>query len=277
MNYSTVSSNNKMIKSEKKKRSGNISEEQRNLLTEYMTNHPNLVSGKFSKTFTVDHAAKLWQEIAEILNACNGAEKNWKAWRKCWQDFRSRSKSKQGEINVHRRQTGGGELCTTVLTPDEEKVMSLIPKNLTDGHSTSRESTTEMQLNEEDDDVIIKEVEYFDTDSTTLKTMAFDNDIEFLEENYDTVKKSMLADINDNKENTFDDNNIESDAVTQGKKPFAIRKLEQTKEASDNLVDIANKDYKLKQEYYKQKLEYIARCAEAKERIASAAERCQMS
>ncbi|XP_077272343.1 uncharacterized protein LOC143902951 [Temnothorax americanus] len=297
MNYSTVSSNNKMIKSEKKKRSGNISEEQRNLLTEYMTNHPNLVSGKFSKTFTVDHAAKLWQEIAEILNACNGAEKNWKAWRKCWQDFRSRSKSKQGEINVHRRQTGGGELCTTVLTPDEEKVMSLIPKNLTDGHSTSRESTTEMQLNEEDDDVIIKEVEYFDMDSTTLKTMAFDNDIEFLEENYDIVKKSMLADINDNKENTFDamgkkkDNNIESDAVvngtrghstakctkTQGKKPFAIRKLEQTKEASDNLVDIANKDYKLKQEYYKQKLEYIARCAKAKERIASAAERCQMS
>ena len=150
----------------------------------------------------------------------------------------------------------------------------------------------------QDDDVIIKdEVEYLDTDSATLKAMAFDNEIEFLEENYGTVKRSILADINGNKENTFDamgkkkDNNIESDAVvngtgghstakctkTQGKKPFAIRTLEQTKEASDNLVDIANKDYELKQEYYKQKLEYIARCAEAKERIASAAERCQMS
>lgn len=67
---------------DKKKRSGNITEDQRCLLIEFMKVHPELVSGKFSKTFTYDHAAKLWQEVTEILNACNGAEKNWKSWRK---------------------------------------------------------------------------------------------------------------------------------------------------------------------------------------------------
>lgn len=67
---------------EKKKRGGNISEEQRTLLTEYMKTHPDLVSGKFSKTFTVDRAKNLWKSISEILNACNGANKDWTSWRK---------------------------------------------------------------------------------------------------------------------------------------------------------------------------------------------------
>lgn len=66
---------------DKKNRSGNITEEKRCLLIEFMKGHPELVSGKFSKSFTYDKA-KLWQNVTDILNACNGAEKNWKSWRK---------------------------------------------------------------------------------------------------------------------------------------------------------------------------------------------------
>lgn len=67
---------------EKKKRTGNITEEQRILLLEFMKGHPELVSGKFTKTFTHELGAKLWKEVTEILNACNGGEKDWKAWRR---------------------------------------------------------------------------------------------------------------------------------------------------------------------------------------------------
>jgi len=45
---------------DKKKRSGNITQEQRCFLIEFMKAYPELVSRKFSKTFTYDHAAKLW-------------------------------------------------------------------------------------------------------------------------------------------------------------------------------------------------------------------------
>ncbi|GAB1860786.1 Regulatory protein zeste [Camponotus japonicus] len=135
---------------DKKKRSGNITEEQRCLLIEFMKPHPELVSGKFSKTFTYDHAAKLWQNVTEILNACNGAEKNWKSWRKCWQDYRSRSKTKQAEIDIERRKTGGGTQCNAVLTPDEEQVLELIPSSLTKGHADVLESCMDMTLGEED-------------------------------------------------------------------------------------------------------------------------------
>ncbi|XP_024873899.1 uncharacterized protein LOC112455912, partial [Temnothorax curvispinosus] len=134
---------------DKKKRTGNITEEQRSLLIEFMKVHPELVSGKFSKTFTYDHAAKLWQEVTNILNACNGAEKNWKSWRKCWQDYRSRSKTKQAGINVERRKTGGGAQCSAVLTPDEREVLDLIPTSLTKGHADISESCMDITLGEE--------------------------------------------------------------------------------------------------------------------------------
>lgn len=66
----------------RKKRSANITNEQKTLLLEFMDKHPELVKGKFTSSFTVKTPTLLWIEISEILNSANGANKTWKEWRK---------------------------------------------------------------------------------------------------------------------------------------------------------------------------------------------------
>lgn len=67
---------------EKKKRSANITNEQRTLLIEYMKKHPQLTKGKLSSSFTLKDSIQLWNNVAQILNAVNGTKKDWKDWRK---------------------------------------------------------------------------------------------------------------------------------------------------------------------------------------------------
>lgn len=64
------------------KRLGTLTGEQKRELLEFMENHPELRSGKFSQQFTFKKAQKLWLELSEKLNAYPGAQKEWKQWRK---------------------------------------------------------------------------------------------------------------------------------------------------------------------------------------------------
>lgn len=66
----------------RKKRSANITNEQKTLLIEFMDKHLDLVKGKFTSSFTMKTATSLWMEISAILNAANGTRKDWKEWRK---------------------------------------------------------------------------------------------------------------------------------------------------------------------------------------------------
>lgn len=47
-----------------------------------MRKHRQLLTGKFTASYTLKDSICLWNEIAEILNAVNGAKKDWKGWRK---------------------------------------------------------------------------------------------------------------------------------------------------------------------------------------------------
>lgn len=47
-----------------------------------MRRNPQLVSGKFTNTYTFKDATKECQEIAQLLNSMPGAQKDWKGWRK---------------------------------------------------------------------------------------------------------------------------------------------------------------------------------------------------
>lgn len=65
-----------------RKKSFNASDNQKKMLVEYLKKHPELLSGKFTNTFTLKDAVRKWQEITEILNSVPGARKEWKSWRK---------------------------------------------------------------------------------------------------------------------------------------------------------------------------------------------------
>ncbi|CAH0556633.1 unnamed protein product [Brassicogethes aeneus] len=74
-------------------RSKTIIPQQKNLLYSYMRRHPSLSMGKFSRNFTHKNAQRLWMELTETLNAVPGGSfKNWRQWRKLWQDLRCREK-----------------------------------------------------------------------------------------------------------------------------------------------------------------------------------------
>lgn len=52
-------------------------------LVEFVTKHPQLNLGKFSKDFTFKSAQNLWSTLANKLNYMpSGAKKDWKQWRK---------------------------------------------------------------------------------------------------------------------------------------------------------------------------------------------------
>jgi len=61
---------------------GWVTIEQMIALNEFLKLDLQLLSGKFSSTFTFKMAQKRWEAIAESLNAMPGAVKDWKKWRK---------------------------------------------------------------------------------------------------------------------------------------------------------------------------------------------------
>ncbi|CAH0545675.1 unnamed protein product [Brassicogethes aeneus] len=74
-------------------RSKTVIPQQKKLLYSYMRRHISLSMGKFSRNFTHKNAQKLWMELTETLNAVPGGSfKNWRQWRKLWQDLRCREK-----------------------------------------------------------------------------------------------------------------------------------------------------------------------------------------
>ena len=69
---------------------GKITDLQKQALVEYLKQNPNLLSGKFSNEFSQKVAAQKWEEITDILNSMNGANKDWRSWRKvCYNDLSS--------------------------------------------------------------------------------------------------------------------------------------------------------------------------------------------
>lgn len=72
------------------------------------------------RSFTYKTSQKYWLEIANQLNAVDPVSKNWKQWRKTWQDIKSKAKAKGSEVKKRRGMTGGGEPIKE-LTGEEEK------------------------------------------------------------------------------------------------------------------------------------------------------------
>ncbi|KAF2901645.1 hypothetical protein ILUMI_04540 [Ignelater luminosus] len=112
--------------SELKSRLGNISRQQKTVLIEYIEANSELVSGRFSASFTFKDAQLKWEQLAATLNAIPGAQKDWKKWRKTWQDMKKSVKTKQSDLIRYTIGTGGGEAAQEVLSEDELRVADIV-------------------------------------------------------------------------------------------------------------------------------------------------------
>ncbi|CAG9762659.1 unnamed protein product [Ceutorhynchus assimilis] len=110
---------------------------QKDILVEFMQQHEDLQSAKFTKEFTFKKAQHLWNEIALKLNAVpGGAHKEWKMWRKTWQDLKKNVKLKATKDKLYLHGTGGGPENVTILDNTENTILEMIPKVSTFGEAS---------------------------------------------------------------------------------------------------------------------------------------------
>lgn len=62
------------------KKTSHISLKQKEVMVNFLEQHPEMYSGKFSETYTKSVAMKLWSQLTNILNSIPGAPA--KDWRK---------------------------------------------------------------------------------------------------------------------------------------------------------------------------------------------------
>uniref|UniRef100_A0A6P7F4N7 Regulatory protein zeste n=1 Tax=Diabrotica virgifera virgifera TaxID=50390 RepID=A0A6P7F4N7_DIAVI len=135
-------------KMDQKKRLLKVTEKQKKVLVEYIKTKPQLSSGRFTQDFSQKDSEQLWEDLTNTLNSMGGAIKPWQSWRKCWQDIRSRTKVKMGNIKKHQNKTGGGPPIPPEdnLTSTEEDVYSIIKEVSVEGH-TVEESMVSFDFN----------------------------------------------------------------------------------------------------------------------------------
>ncbi|CAG9763560.1 unnamed protein product [Ceutorhynchus assimilis] len=124
------------------KKGGSLTREQKKVLIQFIEDHPELKTSKFSKDFTFKKGQALWEEISSILNAMPGANKGWIKWRKTWHDIKNAVKTKSATIRRHLDQTGGGPPINEEITNEDQKILNLISPVVIEGMPEVAESMT---------------------------------------------------------------------------------------------------------------------------------------
>ncbi|XP_051171341.1 uncharacterized protein LOC127288118 [Leptopilina boulardi] len=226
------------------KRKKYMSQEQKELLIGFMINHPKLQTGKFNKTFTVRDSQRLWQEVTQELHKIPGPTKDWKQWRKTWQDLRSLAKCRgTGLKDLLEKMNKGSEI---LLSQNNKKEISL--KGSTTVHFSKN--------------VRVPEVIYsWDSKTITEENSNFeclDSDEELVRNNVAHEKKRHV-----NSVWQAESVNIKKEKLNEkdNKMPKRIENV--------NKTEITQLEYyKEKCDYYKKKLKILERDVIAKEQLS---------
>ncbi|XP_055677871.1 uncharacterized protein LOC129786711 [Lutzomyia longipalpis] len=81
----------------------NMKESQKEQMIKFLDEHPRLKEGRCDRNFTTEDARRLWQKMANILNAMEGPKKSWLYWRKSYADLRCWQRRTGKQILVKRK------------------------------------------------------------------------------------------------------------------------------------------------------------------------------
>lgn len=118
------------------KRAPAFTAEEMGVLVDEVWQHQDILFGgtKGKKNITVKN--HVWKAIAQKMSPSSPCGlRDWGAIRKKWQEFQSQTKRKSAKVRSEAMGTGGGAPGGTTLTPDEEKVLSIIGKTASEGIS----------------------------------------------------------------------------------------------------------------------------------------------
>ncbi|KAJ8913395.1 hypothetical protein NQ315_008788 [Exocentrus adspersus] len=97
--------------------------------------------GKFSAEFSFKDAQIRWEKITNHLNSIPGARKNWKDWRRTWQDLKKNVKKKNTFIKQSSQVTGGGPPTCVTFTDDDNILLKILDGTTLTGDESVNEST----------------------------------------------------------------------------------------------------------------------------------------
>ncbi|KAJ8964899.1 hypothetical protein NQ314_004538, partial [Rhamnusium bicolor] len=210
--------------------------------------------GKFTNSYTYKDAEKDWTELATILNSIPGANKNWKQWRKTWQDMRCRTKSKASKNKINREGTGGGPFIEDSLTKVEEDIIDIIKIVSVEGHENVKESIVEFNME-------------FETQKND------ENDCNFISETQSSNPSINRVEISEDHQN-------KTPSAKNGKewksRKIAKRtptRLKHTTAAIESYEKHLDKKLAIKEKYYEEKLKILSEMVVAKTQCASALQR----
>ncbi|XP_072377501.1 uncharacterized protein [Diabrotica undecimpunctata] len=126
----------------RKQRARYLSSGQKEILIEFLEDHKHLRSGKFNSNFTFRQAQMLWQQLATKLNSVPGSRKDWRQWRKTWQDIRTKTKYKQASIYKLNIESMKANIPIESLTPIEERIVTIIENDTKSAHRETKEYST---------------------------------------------------------------------------------------------------------------------------------------
>lgn len=262
---------------------------QKTLITEFLKNHPNLQTGKFSKEFTFKKARALWEELTITLNSVpNGAKKDWRQWRKTWQDLKKHTKSKAATVRKHTQGTGGGG--PAVLSTIDGEILDLMSPSQVDGLLV-KESTLKFDFQKENDMDVYTEstfgeeflVENTGADVTSGKllentgaeepsTKIFEvepqlDDHSYAAQNENPGKSSLIHQKLSGRD--YQDSQVHVSSTPTPKKINKTMRLARSLDISNNLVNSIDQRNSILSNYYVEKINHFKKDIEVKEKALS--------
>ncbi|KMQ87503.1 hypothetical protein RF55_13197 [Lasius niger] len=108
--------------------------EQRQIMIQFMEEHPDLAQNRIQGLEARKKAAHLWEQLAIELNSCgHGATKSTEKWMKSWRDWRLDVKSKASKLRNYQKGTGGGGPPAS-LQETEKRLLNLMGVESVIGH-----------------------------------------------------------------------------------------------------------------------------------------------
>nr|CAD7446753.1 unnamed protein product [Timema bartmani] len=117
-------------------------------LVDYMSNHLELASGRFSCPMGNAAIEQQWEVLASLLEEF-GPKKTTTQWKTVWRDLKCRARARLADLNRASKATGNNSKAVPPLTELERKVLAIIGTVCSIGDPSTRERGLNTVVSEE--------------------------------------------------------------------------------------------------------------------------------
>lgn len=113
-----------------RKRSGNFTYEETQLLINQVKKYKNVIESRKTDHLTSGAKKRAWQAIEESFNSESGAHRDWKVLKSKYDNLKKVSKKKFAEEKRLHRKTGGGGVGSVNITQADLDIRDMLGKQI---------------------------------------------------------------------------------------------------------------------------------------------------